>query len=161
MNTMDVCLIVSIVRKGWAEKVISAAKSHGATGGTTMLGRGVGKSDAPKILGMEREHELEIVLVVAPRSVSDIVIREISDSCGISDDGHGILFVVPVESVIGLSEAVNLWSDEEIKASRNDKDEKNTDKKEKEDKKEKKDNKNKEEILNMWPYDELIHTVAL
>ena len=58
MNTMDVCLIVSIVRKGWAEKVISAAKSHGATGGTTMLGRGVGKSDAPIVARMADIEEM-------------------------------------------------------------------------------------------------------
>ncbi len=103
-NLIDVCLLVSIVAKGWGEKIISAAKSHGASSVTTIMGRGIGKGDAPKILGLELEPEQEVVLVLIERSIVDIVMNEINDSLGLDQGDNGVAFIVPIEHLMGIVE---------------------------------------------------------
>ena len=103
-NLIDVCLLVSIVAKGWGEKIISAAKSHGASSVTTLMGRGIGSGDAPKILGLELEPEQEVVLVLLERSIADIVMNEINDSLGLDQGDNGVAFLVPIEHLMGIVE---------------------------------------------------------
>ena len=103
-NRIEVCLLVSIVAKGWGEKIISAEKSTGESSVTTILGRGIGKGDAPKILGLEIEPEQEVVLVLIERGIVDIVMNEINDSLGLDQGDNGVAFIVPIEHLMGLEE---------------------------------------------------------
>ena len=114
-NRIDVCLLVSIVAKGWGEKIISAAKSHGASSVTTILGRGIGKGDAPKILGLEIEPEQEVVLVLIERGIVDIVMNEINDSLGLDQGDNGVAFIVPIEHLMGLEEEEDEQEDDKEK----------------------------------------------
>jgi hypothetical protein len=61
-------LIVSIVRKGWGNTVLEASIKAGATGGTVLLGRGIGVNEKESIFGMPIEPEKEILLTLVQES---------------------------------------------------------------------------------------------
>ncbi len=99
---VDMKLIVTIVRKGWGDKVLEATMNAGAEGGTIMLGRGVGIHEKKKILGITVEPEKEIVLTGAYADKTEAILDEIIKTADLGKPGMGIAFVVPVEKVIGL-----------------------------------------------------------
>ena len=60
MENSNEHLIVTIVNKGYSEKVMTEAKKAGATGGTTISGRGFGENDVVKFLKISIEAEKDI-----------------------------------------------------------------------------------------------------
>ena len=98
-----VSLIVTIVRKGWGDKVLEASMRAGAEGGTILMGRGVGVHEKQKILGISIEPEKEIVLSVTYPDNNEAILQEIVKECDLEKPGAGIAFVVPVERVVGIS----------------------------------------------------------
>ena len=70
-------LIVSIVRKGWGNTVLEASVKAGATGGTVLLGRGIGVNETESIFGIPIEPEKEIVLTLVPKSETEQILDEI------------------------------------------------------------------------------------
>ncbi len=99
---LNPCLIVSIVRKGWGDTVLDATMKAGAHGGTVLLGRGIGRNEQMKVFGIQIEPEKEIVLTVIPSDLKDRVLREIVQAAELNAPGHGLAFVVPVETVAGV-----------------------------------------------------------
>jgi len=95
-------LIITIVRKGWGEKVLEASMQAGAEGGTIMYGRGVGIHEKQKILGITVEPEKEIVFTGTYADKSEAVLDEIVTTAGLGKPGMGIAFVIPVEKVVGV-----------------------------------------------------------
>ena len=57
-------LIVTIVNQGYSEKVMTEAKKAGATGGTTLNGRGLETEKAIKFLNISIEPEKDIVFIL-------------------------------------------------------------------------------------------------
>ncbi|MEQ4487945.1 MAG: P-II family nitrogen regulator [Dehalococcoides mccartyi] len=99
----NVSLIVTIVRKGWGDKVLEGSMKAGAEGGTILMGRGVGVHETHQsILGIPIEPEKEIVLSVTYPEKTEAILRKIVDSCDLEDPGAGIAFVIPVEKVVGV-----------------------------------------------------------
>jgi nitrogen regulatory protein P-II 1 len=97
-----VSLIISIVRKGWGDKVLEASMKAGAEGGTILMGRGAGVHEQQKILGIPIEPEKDIVLSVVYPDKSETILNEIVQCCDLEKPGTGIAFVVPVERVVGV-----------------------------------------------------------
>lgn len=95
-------LIVTIVKKGWAEKIINAAKSAGARGGTIIQGRGVGIHEQKKLLGIPIEPEKEIILTLIHKDKASTVLKSIVEAGQMEKPATGIGFVVDVEKVVGL-----------------------------------------------------------
>jgi nitrogen regulatory protein PII len=95
-------LIVSIVRKGWGNAVLEASVKAGATGGTVLLGRGVGINEKESIFGIPIEPEKEIVLTLVQEEQSDAILQEIVRAVDLNKPGHGLAFVVPIKTVIGI-----------------------------------------------------------
>ncbi len=95
-------LIVSIVRKGWGNTVLEATIKAGATGGTVLLGRGLGVNETESIFGIPIEPEKEIVLTLVQRNKIDVILLEIIREAELEQPGHGLAFVVPVEKVLGM-----------------------------------------------------------
>lgn len=95
-------LIVTIVKKGWAEKIISAAKCAGARGGTIVQGRGVGVHEQKKLLGIPIEPEKEIILTLVHKDKVTAVLKEIVEAGQLEKPGTGIGFVLDVEKVVGI-----------------------------------------------------------
>lgn len=100
---IKVSLIITVVRKGWGDKVLEASMKAGAEGGTILMGRGVGVHEQQKILGISIEPEKEIVLSVVYPDKSEAILQEIVKDCELEKPGAGIAFVVPVERVVGVS----------------------------------------------------------
>lgn len=95
-------LIITIVNEGFAETVMNAAKKAGATGGTTINGRGLETEKIVKFLGISIEPEKDIVMIITDEDSKTPIMNEIVESCGIKTPGAGICFSIPVESVAGL-----------------------------------------------------------
>lgn len=100
---LKVSLIVTIVRKGWGDKVLEASMKAGAEGGTILYGRGVGVHEMQKILGVSIEPEKEIVLSITYPDKNEAILREIVRATDLEKPGAGIAFVVPVEKVVGVA----------------------------------------------------------
>ncbi len=100
---MKVSLIITIVRKGWGDRVLEASMKAGAEGGTILMGRGSGVHEKQKILGIPIEPEKEIVLSVVYPDKSETILQEIVQCCDLEQPGAGIAFVVPIERVVGVA----------------------------------------------------------
>jgi nitrogen regulatory protein P-II 1 len=95
-------LIVSIVRKGWGNTVLEASVKAGATGGTVLLGRGIGVNEKDTIFGIPIEPEKEIILTLVPESEIETILQEIVRVAELNQPGHGLAFVVPITKVLGM-----------------------------------------------------------
>lgn len=98
----DPWLIVSIVRKGWGNTVLEASVKAGATGGTVMLGRGVGVNETESIFGIPIEPEKEIVFTLTEKKKAEVILQAIVQAAELNEPAHGLAFVVPVEKVVGM-----------------------------------------------------------
>ena len=96
-------LIVTIVNQGYAEKVMNEAKKSGATGGTTISGRGLENEKAIKFLNIAIEPEKDIVLILTSSEKKNNIMNAIVENCGLKTPGAGICFSLPVDNVAGIS----------------------------------------------------------
>lgn len=99
-------LIITIASEGYAEEVMNAAKKAGATGGTTLNGRGLETDKIVKFLGISIEPEKDIVLILADENIKNKIMDSILESCGLKTLGKGICFSLPVSHVVGLKNIV-------------------------------------------------------
>lgn len=95
-------LVVTIVPKGAAEKVLRASQEAGAEGGTIIYGRGAGIHEKRKVMGVPIEPEKEIVLTLVLRSLTQAVLEKIIAAARLDEPGRGISFVLPVAQVAGI-----------------------------------------------------------
>lgn len=103
MNEVSQHLIVTIVNEGHAEKVMNEAKKGGATGGTTLHGRGLESENVIKFLNISIEPEKDIVLILVPTMKKNDIMNIIVENCGLKTPGAGICFSLPVDHVVGLN----------------------------------------------------------
>ncbi len=101
-NEIKTVLIITVADKGNSEKVMDAARSAGATGGTVVRAKGTGASIA-KFFGISISEEKEMIYIVAKRESRDDIMRAIMSMAGKGSDAHGIVFSLPVDSVCGIS----------------------------------------------------------
>jgi len=94
-------LIFCIINNGFAELVMDAAKSAGATGGTIFHGRGTGNADIEKFFGISVSPEKEIVLIVVPLDIKDKVVSAIYKEAGLDTKGQGVVLTLPVDDFVG------------------------------------------------------------
>lgn len=103
-------LIITIANEGFAEIIMNAAKKVGATGGTTINGRGLETEKIIKFLGISIEPEKDIVLILADNDKKNDIMNEIVSSCGLKTPGAGICFSIPVDHVAGLNHNLEILS---------------------------------------------------
>lgn len=106
-------LIVTIVNKGDASKVVDATKNAGAEGGTVLTGRGSGIHEQAKILNIQIEPEKEIVLTLIHHNRTKNVIEAIEEEVQLNQSGKGIAFVLDVERVVGINHVIEEIRNEE------------------------------------------------
>ncbi len=95
-------LILTIVNKGWSEKVIKVGRQAGAQGATVLHARGSGLHEITSFLGIAIEPEKELVLNVVPVAMSETIVSAIFDAINLKDPGTGISMVIPLRGVTGL-----------------------------------------------------------
>ena len=106
-NSNNYELIVTIVKEGYSESVMNAAKRVGATGGTVIYGRSLGSSRTI-LTNLQVEPEKDVVLNIVKKEIKNKVMESINKETGIKSDANGILLSLPIDNVIGLSEE-NDW----------------------------------------------------
>lgn len=94
-------LILAIVNRGFSEEVMDTAVKNGATGGTSLHGRGTYKT-TQTVLGMRIEPEKEIVMIVADKKICAQIITAVYQCLGLHTPGSGICFALPISEVVGL-----------------------------------------------------------
>lgn len=97
-------LILAIVNHGFTDKVMNAAKSKGASGGTVIEARHLGTEEASRFLGISIKEEKEIVAIVVRRDQRNEIMNAINQEAGIKTSGKGILLSLPVDALIGLGD---------------------------------------------------------
>ena len=97
--------IFCIVNSGFSDAVMEAAKKHGARGGTIINARGTASKHAETFFHITIEPEKEIVMILVPANIKNAILNALYDEVGLSTDGQGIAFSVPVDGVVGLSNA--------------------------------------------------------
>lgn len=102
MNTGKYDLIVTIVNRGFADEVMRAANKAGAFGGTIINARGTGAHEQKKFFGTVIEPEKEMVLILTERGNRNPIMESIGTEAGLSKEGMGICFSLPVDSVAGI-----------------------------------------------------------
>lgn len=106
-NTMDEkekpthSLLMAIVKKGYADDVMEAARQAGARGGTIFRARGTGNHETAKFLGVTIEPEKDVILILARRGSRTAIMRSIYDKAGLHTEGNGLVLALPVENVVG------------------------------------------------------------
>ncbi|MCA1915018.1 P-II family nitrogen regulator [Methanospirillum hungatei] len=94
-------LIVTIVKKGWSEKVIQASREAGASGGTVLMGRGTGIHETQSVFGLPIEPEKEIIFTVVEVDQTDAILSAIEKAAELGSPGMGIAFVINLEKIAG------------------------------------------------------------
>ena len=107
MNDKEYELVILIVSEGYASQAMDAAKRVGAGGGTLINGIGLGSKEATKFLGITIEPEKDVVLILTEKDEKKKVMEEVSKEVGLSHEGRGILFSMPVDNVVGLSDRLD------------------------------------------------------
>ncbi len=94
-------LIITVVDKGYNDQVMDAARAAGASGGTVVRAKGTG-AEIAKFFGVSISEEKELVYIVASGDMRDGIMKAIMEKAGANTDAHGIVFSIPVDSVLGI-----------------------------------------------------------
>jgi nitrogen regulatory protein PII len=94
--------ITTIVDKGKAEDVISAATKAGSKGGTIINARGSGIHETSKVFAMEIEPEKEIVIILTETESTEAIVNAIREKLKIEEPGHGIIYVQEIKRTYGI-----------------------------------------------------------
>lgn len=94
-------LIVAIADKGNTDIIMDSARNAGATGGTVLKAKGTGTEKA-KFFGVSISEEKEMVYIVARNTDRDRIMTAIMENAGYNTEAHGVVFSLPVESVLGI-----------------------------------------------------------
>ncbi|MDR2964564.1 MAG: P-II family nitrogen regulator [Treponema sp.] len=96
-------LIVAIINHGYSDEFMDTAREAGAAGGTILDARGQAHEGAVKFFGVSVQDEKEIILILTNDEKKVDIMRSLSEKHGLNSKTHGIIFSVPVDSVMGLS----------------------------------------------------------
>lgn len=94
-NNFD--LIICIVNAGFSQNVMEAARAAGARGGTIVRGRGSANPEAEEFFNITIQPDKELVLILVPGNIKDTVLKAVYKNSGLSTEGQGIAFSLPVE----------------------------------------------------------------
>ena len=95
-------LIVAVIDQGDSEKLMMAAKTAGATGGTMFHALRIGMEGAEKFFGISVQAKKDVVTILTKRENKEEIMKAISNFCDVQT--RNIVFSLPVESVFGLTQ---------------------------------------------------------
>lgn len=98
-------LIVGFINPEMTQKAIKAAKNSGATGDVIIQGRGSGIEQS-SFLGLSIQDKTDIILFIVEEHHTKKIMKSVSDECNIEEPGNGILIVLNIDKVAGLSKQI-------------------------------------------------------
>jgi hypothetical protein len=96
-------LIISVINQGYSDEFMTIAKEAGATGGTVINARGLAHGGPVKFFGVSVQDEKEIIIILTNREKKVSIMQAVSQACGITSKAEGIIFSLPVDTVLGMS----------------------------------------------------------
>ena len=96
-------LVVAIVNRGFTDLVMDAALPAGARGGTVVHARGAGAKEASQFFGITIAPEKEMVLILVQHDRKVPVMQAVTRGAGLTSQGQGLVFSVPVTDVMGVA----------------------------------------------------------
>lgn len=99
-------LVVTIVNRGYTDLVMDAALTAGARGGTVLHARGAGSEEAAQFFGITIQPEKEMVLILVDHESKIPVMQAITRNAGLNSEGHGLVFSLPVNDVMGVARSL-------------------------------------------------------
>ncbi len=90
-------LLVCIVNAGFSQNVMEAARAAGARGGTIIRGRGSANPEAEEFFNISIQPDKEVILILVTNEIKDAVMTAVFKNSGLTTDGQGIAFSLPVE----------------------------------------------------------------
>ncbi|MDR3310367.1 MAG: hypothetical protein LBS90_03325 [Oscillospiraceae bacterium] len=96
-------LILAIIKQGYSDKLMNAARGAGARGGTVFHARGTASVGDEKFHGISVQPEKEIVSIIAPKAIRRAIMDALSESCGAGTEAAGVFVSVPIEQCVGIS----------------------------------------------------------
>ncbi len=100
-------LIITIVNRGFSDVVMDSAKAAGARGGTILHARGTGANAESKFFGITIQPEKDMVMILAKYGERDKIMRAIATGAGLTTEGCGLTFSLPVTDVAGVINMTN------------------------------------------------------
>jgi hypothetical protein len=94
--------ILTVVDRGFADKVIDAAREAGAGGATILRGRGTNENQKVllPIINIELQPEKEIVLLITGDQVSGAIADSLLSDLQLVEDGKIKVFISPTEAMV-------------------------------------------------------------
>ncbi|MDR2618467.1 MAG: P-II family nitrogen regulator [Treponema sp.] len=96
-------LILAIINQGYSDEFMTAAREAGASGGTVINARGLAHEGPVKFFGVSVQDEKEIIIMLTSREKKIPIMQAVSKACGIASNAEGLIFSLPVDSVLGLN----------------------------------------------------------
>jgi nitrogen regulatory protein PII len=96
-------LIVSVINHGYSDEFMTVAREAGATGGTVLNARGLAHHGPVKFFGVSLQEEKELIIMVVNRDKKTSIMQAVSQAYGITTKAEGIIFSLPVDTIIGLN----------------------------------------------------------
>lgn len=90
-------LLVCIVNAGFSQNVMEAARAAGARGGSIIRGRGSANPEAEEFFNISIQPDKEVILILVTDEIKDAVMTAVFKNSGLSTNGQGIAFSLPVE----------------------------------------------------------------
>lgn len=94
---MSIELLISVVRRGRGDHVVSLAKSSGASGSTVLLGRGTARNSLLRLLFLA-DTEKEVIFTLGSETEMKEIIATLRNAPDLCQKVPGIGFVVDVSS---------------------------------------------------------------
>jgi nitrogen regulatory protein P-II 1 len=96
-------LLITIVNKGTASKVVRASKRAGCEGGTILPGKGTGHREHTNFLGLTFSPEKEVVFSIVNEDKAEHILNAISKTAKLGKPGNGVAFILNLKSVTGIA----------------------------------------------------------
>ena len=96
-------LIATITNRGFSDDVMDAAREAGARGGTVVYAHGTGLHEGNGFFGLSIHPEKEIILIIADEEHRKEIMQAIVRHNGLSTEGAGITFSLPVTNIAGIA----------------------------------------------------------
>ena len=95
-------LLIVITNQGCTDQVMDAARSAGATGGTSVHAKGTGTELARKFFGVSIAAEKELVFIVARTENRREIMKAVMAQAGMQTKAQSLVFSLPVSDIAGL-----------------------------------------------------------
>ncbi len=102
----DFELIVTMVKKGYSDKVVEASREGGAKGGTIIYGRDTYSTQESSLMGINLQTEKEIVFTIVQSKQKAEIMKLIYKKTSLIPDSDGICFTLPINAIVGLKKTM-------------------------------------------------------